>query len=610
VRLETTDGRFLQEFFEATGTGGTFELRPQAPLPEAFRLVVMGGRLAGEPFTGRLVQVVRGLRAVDAPFFKPTIFTTLVAALEGRTGVERGTEEARLRAHLGIPPEAGDFTRHFSEARFMAEARGEVDGLVEAVAKAAAGSASEDRRFRPVVVRGLLGSLGKWFFGQAANGAASQAGSWGLGWVMDQFGVNPETNRFKELQGKIAEVKAAVEDLQREIGQLRLDMAEQFRLVVADLDRRSQRQDAQRSADVVMGLHTRMGDYLGANPSPELVDMLANQIIQDVDLELTHLDSLMMGSGSDPDFQGLIRMYADYAGRISADPTDAKTPLRRSWRYYMASFYQLGQVQVIGLNLLAEAYQHKKQPALARAAVERGRERLRRQCELFMDQYTRLVFKGGWKMQDFSACHEAFDRGFYQARSFEAPPPDQAYAKFYALNRADWLVSSLTANEHEGRLSVHLFTMAPPAGTSLDAVRLQVGSIPVVDGGGPLPVAVPGPEAASRVLVPDVDNRAGLPTLQALRTTFAMPDALVGEARRKWFLLDPNGSHPLLDGQGLLASSLRFTGPLSSQRNSTAFEGAFLTRVSDPAWADKAAEACTVLAFAWGPAEPPCYVLP
>ena len=259
-----------------TGPGGAF-LVAVPKLPAGAQLIARGGRVRGKAFRGTLRATLGGYTPGASLYVNPasTLVTAYLSAFPRRTPARAA---AAVRRFLGLPSgtnitvDLQSSSSVFSASTFLAQSRGNVNGLLIRLARAL--REGKVRRFQGA--RGLPAAptlrsdsvaddLTIWFVKQLANGAVSKLGGSGMGWVMSQYGIEDG------IEGQVRRLSQQLERIDQQLTAL----STQVRVLIAKVNELYLANLAKDLDDARSLIKSRMDDLMwvanmsGETPPPD-----------------------------------------------------------------------------------------------------------------------------------------------------------------------------------------------------------------------------------------------------------------------------------------------------------------------------------------------------
>jgi hypothetical protein len=264
VSIYDLSGSLLHVEQNATAKDGSFAIT--CPLPESFKIVVTGGSLGGESFSHEVVRIIPHFYEWDE--YKVNAITTLMARYQDRhpeMSYSQVTEA--VENFLSIPDDVDIsdviystewFSYHFSHYLFMkeAEANGGMVNFIDQLLNEMDGG--NIRSF--YASESASSSLFQDLFKSLLEGAASQVGGAGAGWILGllNLGGGDDTDaRLEEMSDKLDEV---LSDLQNIISALN-DLSKQLAL---DTNKVEQYIEGMSAKDAISAIKTHY-DQEGTN---------------------------------------------------------------------------------------------------------------------------------------------------------------------------------------------------------------------------------------------------------------------------------------------------------------------------------------------------------
>jgi len=213
-------GSLLHGEQNATAEDGSFTIT--CPLPESFKIVVTGGSLGGESFSHEVVRIIPHFYEWDE--YKVNAITTLMARYQDRHPEMSYSEVTEaVEKFLSIPDDVDIsdviystewFSYHFSHYLFMKEAEANggmvyfIDQLLNEMDEGNIRSFYASESASSSLFQDLLKAL--------LEGAASQVGGTGAGWILGllNLGGGGDTDaRLQEMDQKLDEVLSDLKNI-------------------------------------------------------------------------------------------------------------------------------------------------------------------------------------------------------------------------------------------------------------------------------------------------------------------------------------------------------------------------------------------------------------
>lgn len=213
-------GSLLHVEQNATAEDGSFTIT--CPLPESFKIVVTGGRLGGESFSYEVVRIIPHFYEWDE--YKVNAITTLMARYQDRhpeMSYSQVTEA--VENFLSIPDDVDIsdviyssewFSYHFSHYLFMKEA--EANGGMVYFIDQLLNEMDEGNIRSFYASESASSSLFQDLFKSLLEGAASQVGGAGAGWILGllNLGGGDDTDaRLEEMKDELDEVLSDLQNI-------------------------------------------------------------------------------------------------------------------------------------------------------------------------------------------------------------------------------------------------------------------------------------------------------------------------------------------------------------------------------------------------------------